>query len=88
MPDRTRTTSSSPARRLAYSLCYLVTIASGRAAARLAADFRTLGSLDNRFTVISFVLQLPVLGCWLLMRPISRAGFAACSALAPKYDAP
>jgi hypothetical protein len=59
-----------------------VLITSGRAAARLAADFRTLGSLDRRFAIVSVVLQAPVLACWLLIRPISLAAFAGCSAFA------
>jgi hypothetical protein len=55
---------------------------TGRVAARLAADFRTLGSLDNRFILVSVVLRLPVFACWLVVRPISLAAFAACRALA------
>ena len=88
MPDRTQADGSSPPRRFAYVLCYGLTIVSGTAAARLAADFRTLGSLNSRFTALSVLLQVPVLGCWLLVRPISLAAFAACSALAPQYEAP
>jgi hypothetical protein len=72
-------------RRLVYVFCYAVLIASGRIAARLAADFRALGSLDRRFTLVSRVLQFPVLACWLVVRPISLAAFAACCALAPGY---
>jgi hypothetical protein len=72
-----------PVRRLGYRLCYLVLIVSGRTAARLARDYRTLGSLDNRFTLVSLVLQAPVFACWLLVRPISLAAFAGCSALTP-----
>jgi hypothetical protein len=70
-------------RRLAYQLCYVVLIVSGRTAARLAADFRTLGSIDRRFTIVSVVLQAPVFACWLLVRPISLVAFAGCSALGP-----
>lgn len=83
MSHRLQTAPASPVRRFAYRLCYVVLIASGRAAARLAADFRTLGSLDTRFTLVSMVLQAPVFVCWLLVRPISLAAFAACTALAP-----
>jgi hypothetical protein len=70
-------------RRLAYRVCYLVLIVSGRAAARLARDYRTLGSVDKRLTVVSLVLQAPVFLCWLLVRPISLAAFAGCAALTP-----
>jgi hypothetical protein len=82
MSDR-ETAPASAARRLAYRLSYVVLLASGRAAARLAADFRILGSLDKRFAFVSVVLQVPVLACWALIRPISLAAFAAYSALAP-----
>jgi hypothetical protein len=70
-------------RRCAYRACYLVFIVTGRAAARLAADFRTLGTAANRFGPLPILLQLPILACWLLVRPISIAAFAACSSLAP-----
>jgi hypothetical protein len=85
MSDPTRTPSLS-ARRLVYRLCYAVLIVSGKAAARLAADLRVLGSVDRRFAVVSRLLQLPVFACWLLVRPISLGAFAACSALAPVYE--
>ena len=65
-----------------YALCYAILIVSGRAAARLASDFRTLGSFGSRFAAVTVVLQLPLLGCWLMVRPISVAAFAACRALA------
>jgi hypothetical protein len=80
------TTPASRGRRLAYRLCYVVLILSGRAAARLAADFRTLGSIDRRLTVVSVVLQIPVLACWVLVRPVSLAAFAGCSALTPEQS--
>ena len=70
--------------RLAYRLSYLVLLASGRAAARLAADFRVLAHAGERLGPLTVVLQLPVLGCWLVVRPISFAAFSACSALAPR----
>jgi hypothetical protein len=73
-------------RRFVYVVCYAVLIGSGRIAARLAGDFRALGSLDRRLAVVSSVLQLPVLACWLVMRPISLAAFAACRALAAGYE--
>jgi hypothetical protein len=56
---------------------------SGRAATRLAADFRVLGSAARHVGPVAVVLQLPVLACWLLVRPISLAAFSACRALAP-----
>jgi hypothetical protein len=60
-----------------------VFIVTGRAAARLAWDFRALGAAANRFGPIPLLLQLPVFACWLLVRPISIAAFAGCCALAP-----
>jgi hypothetical protein len=63
-----------------------VLILSGRAAARLAADFRTLGSIDRRLAAVSVVLQVPILACWVLVRPVSLAAFAACSALTPEHS--
>lgn len=68
--------------RLQFRACYLITLASGTAAARLAADFRALGAVSSRLGPLAIVLQLLVLLCWLLARPISLAGFAACTALA------
>jgi hypothetical protein len=70
----------SPTRRLAYRVCYLLTLLTGTAAARLAADFRMLG----RAGPAAVVLQLPVFICWLVVRPISCAAFAGCCALAPR----
>lgn len=72
----------SRARRGAYLLCYAVFILSGRAAARLAADFRALGAAGDRLGPLPMILQLPVVACWLLFRPISLAAFATCCALA------
>ena len=70
-------------RRFAYRFCYVLLTVSGRAAARLAADFRTLGSVDARLRVVSVVLQTPVVACWVLVRAISLAAFVGCTALAP-----
>jgi hypothetical protein len=47
----------------------------------LAHDGERLGPL-------TVVLQLPVLACWLLVRPVSLAAFFACSALAPRLRFP
>jgi len=69
--------------RGAFRACYLVFIVTGRAAARLAADFRALGAAANRFGPLPILLQLPVFACWPFVRPISIAAFAACSSLAP-----
>ena len=82
MSVRERARAQSRTRQLAYRACYVVLIASGRAAARLASDFRTLGSFGDRVGVISVVLQVPVLAFWMIVRPISIAAFAACRALA------
>lgn len=69
---------------IAYRLSYLVFLVSGRAAARLAADFRVLARAGERLGPLTVVLQLPILACWLVVRPISLAAFSACSALAPR----
>jgi hypothetical protein len=68
--------------RLAYRALYVLTLAASTAAARLAADFRTLGEGG----AIAIVLQFPVLIAWLVVRPISCAGFAGCSALAGRLS--
>ena len=70
-------------RRLAYRTCYLTAIGSGTVAAQLAADFRALGEANQRFGPLAVVLQLPVVLCWLVARPISLLAFAGCCALAP-----
>jgi hypothetical protein len=68
--------------RIAFRACYLVTLLAGRAAVRLAADFRELG----RAGPFAIVLQLPVITCWAVARAISFAGFAGCCALAPRLS--
>jgi hypothetical protein len=68
--------------RAAYRVCYVVMLATGTAAARLADDFRTLGAARGRLGPLPLVLQVPVLACWLLVRPISLAAFAGCCGLA------
>jgi hypothetical protein len=73
--------------RVGYRACYLVTLVSGMAAARLAADFRALGAASAKLGPIAIVLQLAVVLCWLVVRPISLAGFAGCSALATRIPA-
>jgi hypothetical protein len=68
--------------RIAFRVCYLVTLATGKAAARLAADFHELGCAGP----FAIVLQLPVITCWAIVRAISWAGFAGCCALAPRLS--
>jgi hypothetical protein len=70
--------------RAAYWVCYVVTLASGTAAARLADDFRVLGSAGRGLRPLGFVLQVPVLACWTIVRPISLVAFAGCVGLAPR----
>lgn len=70
----------------AYRTCYLITLASGRAAARLAGDFHELGAAGRYIGPLVVLLQLPVLLCWSLVRPISLAGFAGCVALAARLE--
>jgi hypothetical protein len=64
--------------RIAFRACLLVTLLAGKAAARLAADFRELG----RAGPLAVVLQVPVITSWAVARAISRAAFAGCCALA------
>ena len=66
--------------RLAYRVLYLVTLWTSKATARLATDFRTLGDAGTP----AILLQLPVFAAWLVVRPLSRAGLAGCSALAAR----
>jgi hypothetical protein len=68
--------------RIAFRACYVLTLVTGKAAARLAADFRELG----RAGPLAMVLQLPVITCWAVVRAISCAGFAACCVLAPRLS--
>jgi hypothetical protein len=72
--------------RAAYRICYVVMLVTGVAAARLAADFRTLGAARARLGPLRVVLQVPVLACWMLVRPISLAAFAGCCELAPRVS--
>jgi hypothetical protein len=74
--------------RLVFRLCYVLMLASGRVAARLASDFRILGEARERVGPLTVVLQLPVAAGWLLVRPISLAAFSACCTLAPRLQAP
>jgi hypothetical protein len=43
-----------------------------------------LGAACERVGPWPVVLQIPVLACWALMRPISIAAFAGCLTLAPR----
>ena len=74
--------------RVAYRLCYVLMLASGRVAARLAKDFRVLGEARERVGPLTVLLQVPVVTGWLLVRPISLAAFSACCALAPRLQEP
>jgi hypothetical protein len=67
-----------------FRVCYLIAVVTGAAAARLADDFRVLGAACERVGPWPVVLQIPVLACWVLMRPISIAAFAGCLTLAPR----
>jgi hypothetical protein len=74
--------------RAAYRACYLVMLVTGTAAARLAADFRTLGAARVRLGPLPVVLQVTLLACWLLVRPISLAAFAGCCEFARRAPSP
>ena len=70
--------------RAAYRICYVVMLVTGVAAARLAADFRVLGTHAAWLGPLRIVLQVPVLAGWALLRPISLVAFAGCCELAPR----
>jgi len=72
--------------RIAYRVCYVLLLGSGWIAARLAADFRVLAEHRERLGLLTVLLQLPVLACWLLVRPISLAAYTGCRALAPRLQ--
>jgi len=73
--------------RIVYRCCYVIGVATGTVAARLAADFRALGATRPGLAPLTVVLQLTVLACWLVVRPISLTAFTACFALAPRLQA-
>ena len=79
-----RRTAGALAVRAAYRLCYVVMLVTGVAAARLASDFRVLGTDGAWLGPFRFVLQAPVLAGWALLRPISLVAFAGCCELAPR----
>lgn len=70
--------------RAGFRVCYVIAVVTGTVAARLADDFRVLGAACERVGPWPVVLQIPVLACWVLMRPISLAAFAGCTSLAPR----
>ncbi|HEX2292567.1 MAG TPA: hypothetical protein VHH55_04595 [Gaiellaceae bacterium] len=70
--------------RIGFRSCYLLTLASGTAAAHLAALFRALGEAGARIGPLAVVIQLPVVLGWLVVRPISLAAFAGCTAFAAR----
>ena len=67
--------------RLTHRTFYGFTVATGTAAAVLARAFRALGREASPLTIL---LQAPILVCWLFVRPVSLASFAACAALTPR----
>lgn len=67
-----------------FRVCYLIAVVTGAAAARLADDFRVLGAACERVGPWPVVLQIPVLACWVLVRPISIVAFVGCTSLAPR----
>jgi hypothetical protein len=71
---------------IAYRVCFVLLLVSGRVAARLAADFRVLAEHRERFGLLTVLLQLPVFVCWLLVRPISLAAYSGCRAFAPRLQ--
>lgn len=71
---------------IAYRVCFVLLLVSGRVAARLAADFRVLAEHRERLGLLTVLLQLPVVVCWLLVRPISLAAYTGCRALAPRLQ--
>lgn len=73
--------------RLAFRVSFAFCILTSSTAARLAAEFRRLGSAGPGLWPAALVLQLPVLACWLVVRPLSLGSFALCSSLALRLDA-
>ena len=67
--------------RIAYRLSYLVCLASGHAAAWLAARFRGLGRNSERWGPLVVPLQLSLLVAWFPARAVSVGSFALCQAL-------
>jgi hypothetical protein len=67
-----------------YRVSYALFLATGHAAARLAKAFRTLAAAHGTFGPLVVALQLPLLLCWLVVRPLSLATFSVCESLAPR----
>ena len=65
---------------VAYRVCFVLLLVSGRVAARLAADFRVLAEHRERLGLLTVLLQLPV------VRPISLAAYSGCRAFAPRLQ--
>lgn len=67
-----------------FRISYLICLASGRLAARLADDYRELARASQRWGPLVVPLQLPVLVAWWPARALSVSSFAVCTALVPK----
>jgi hypothetical protein len=70
--------------KTAFRISYLICLASGRLAARLADDYRVLARASQRWGPLVLPLQLPVLVAWWPARALSVSSFAVCAALVPK----
>jgi hypothetical protein len=69
-----------------FRISYLICLASGRLAARLAADYRELARASQRWGPLVVPLQLPVLAAWCPARALSVGSFAVCAALVPRLS--
>ncbi len=69
-----------------FRISYLICLASGRVAARLAADYRVLARASQRWGPLVVPLQLPVLVAWWPARALSVGSLAVCEALAPRLS--
>ena len=70
----------------AFRISYVICLASGRVAARLAADYRVLAEASQRWGPLVMALQLPVLVVRLPARALSVGSFAVCEALVPRVS--
>ena len=71
---------------LAYCCSFGLFLLSAHAAARLAGAFRGLGAAGTCAGPLVVALQLPLLACWLVVRPVSLGSFSLCAALAPRLQ--
>jgi hypothetical protein len=69
-----------------FRISYVICLATGRLAARLADDYLVLARASQRWGPLVVPLQLPVLVAWWPARALSVSSFAVCAALVPKVS--